>query len=139
MTEPEGLEISPNLTEKQQLRAEQFITHHVDTPVEIQASYHYKTVKRWREEEYPKTHRPLWLRRTFDMGSEFEATVDYCVVIPGEKVINFGSIMIDRDVEVVLLTEAEPDVGEVVSKQPYSLEAIVAAIEQVEQSVAVTE
>jgi hypothetical protein len=133
MTDRSKVEIHPGLTAEQQLAAEQFVAQHIKTPVELHDNYHKNTIKRWYE-EFPRTHRPMWLRRTFETGSEFGAVVDYCTLTPQLEQRIYGSIMFDRDVEVVLPTEDQPEGGEVTSTRPYSLESLARAIQEVESA-----
>ncbi|MBC7581463.1 hypothetical protein H7097_01170 [Aeromicrobium sp.] len=138
MADCEILNADNALTTEQRLETAQFVAQHVNTPTELQATYQNRTITDWAD-RYETKRRPMWLRRTFDMGSEFGAVVGYCSVVHSQGQRVYGSIMFDREVEVVLPSSDQPKSGEVTSRRPYLFEAISLAIAEVEAAFAMKE
>lgn len=83
-----------------------------------------------------ETARPLWLRRTDEMGSEFGAVIDYVMPI-GEGIRYFAAIDIDGtggQTDISVLVPSKDGSGEPirVTHEAYTLPALQRAIEYVE-------
>jgi len=136
MTTDTRVDIHPRLTAVQQLRAAQFVAQHlrIGDPI-LLPRYQQRTIQRWHTDSYPRDHKPFWLRK-IDTESERpdSIAVDYCIVVPRIGQYNFGSLIIDQNIQIALPTVERPEI-EVVHTQPYSFAALALAIETVEKSV----
>ena len=125
-------------------RAEQFQALHVYRSTDDYETYQREMLYQWKENaedalEAGESIRPLWLRRTGDMGSEFGVMIDY--VMPfSDGLRYFASIDIDgtggqTDISVQMPDEDGSDEPAVVMSEAYTLPALQRAVEYVESQV----
>lgn len=124
-------------------RAEVFQGLHVYLPTDYD-TYYTEMLKQWIEDtedalEADKPIRPLWLRRTDDMGPEFGAIIDYIMPMPeGTRI--FAVIDVNGDggqTDISVNMPKDDGSGEpiVVMSEAYTLPALQRAIEFVESQV----
>lgn len=119
---------------EQRVRAEAFMRDHVHVPHNLQDLY-YEVWRAKAEAQLTAGDKsPAWLRRTFDMGSEFEATIDcYVPGADGSRLRLCGSILLDdRDVGTVVPAEDGSRVPVLERSTEFSPETLAQAIEHIE-------
>jgi hypothetical protein len=113
-------------------RAVDFIDRHVFVSEEAQESYYHERLTQWFENVKEGETKPFWLRRTFDMGSEFAAVIDYGIVTP-EKQLVFGFIELADDEVSAYVPGTEGAAGpERVMSERFDFESLGRAIEMIE-------
>lgn len=131
------LRTSEQVTAEQMAAAEDFIKNHIHVQ-KSEDDYFRDTVREWYQ-TYPEHHCPMWLRRTLEMGAEFGAAIDYCIVLPETERRVFASLVIDQDEVEVWLPRGEsaenPHEPYTASTRPYTVMSIALAMTEIEAAV----
>lgn len=124
-------------------KAARFEALHIHLPTDYE-TYQQEMLLQWKEDaedalEAGRSIRPLWLRRTDDMSSEFGAHIDYIMPMANEvrylAALDIGSNGGGMDVDVWLPKDDGSGEPVTVMSEPYNLENLEYAIEFVESSV----
>lgn len=131
-------QLQPNHTQ-----ADQFQALHIHLRTDYE-TYFKEVFLKWEEHakeelEAGRPVRPLWLRRTDEMGSEFGAIIDYIIPIKDE-VLYLATIDIDGSggqTDISVLMPSEDGSGEPVrvTNEAYTLPALQRAIAYVESRI----
>lgn len=124
-------------------KAEHFYKTHVVLSSDYE-TYCRETIEEWKDTVEQaavrgESVRPLWLRRTDDMGSEFGAVIDYILPFPSDTAC-YATIHIDSDggasdISVYLPSSENSDEPILTSSEAYTLPALQRAIDFVEARV----
>lgn len=115
----------------------EFLRVHVnETPADYD-DYVLDRMSEWRDKLITGVKEPMWLRRTFEMGSEFGVVIDYCLFDKSFEQVHYGYITIDNESVDTILPQKDPETGEMIPVQvmtePYSRAAIADAKHLVEE------